>query len=212
MECSVASTSQSRIGARQSAGEAAPSGLLFASMSGVYTRWTVVVVVVWVQTILIIVTGTLLKDTDHLRKSRYTVTRWSVVHREGGRVTLVVFITDLLDHLWTPVHVPVAPALRYKLFRCYMCPQFAGPTLREVTTYFRQRNCVWRNVNTVTFLLAGVCDRTTAASVCSLLNVSFQMSVLVRMCAFYTGLNYLYTCVISEVVYFPYYEVMCEYL
>jgi len=67
------------------------------------------------------------------------------------------------------------------------------------------------------FLLAGVCDRTTAAPMSSLLNVLFQMSVLVLLYAFCTGLNYLYTCVIIEVVsfntvYSPYYEVTCEYL
>jgi len=45
---------------------------------------------------------------------------------------LAVFITDLLDNLWTLVHISVAPALPYKL--CSTWPQQAGPTLREVTT------------------------------------------------------------------------------
>ena len=43
MERSVASTSQSRMDVCQSAGEAASSGLLLASMSGLYTRRSVVV-------------------------------------------------------------------------------------------------------------------------------------------------------------------------
>jgi len=74
--------------------------------------------------------------------SQYTDTRLSVVHREGRRVTLAVFITDLLDNLWTPVHISVAPALPYKLLRRPMSPQLAGPTLREVNTWFRQTKCV----------------------------------------------------------------------
>ena len=56
-----------------------------------------------------------------------------------------------------------------------------------------------------------------ASPVCALLNVVFEMSVLVRVSAFCTGLNYLYTCGISELAYFntvylPVNEVTCDCL
>ena len=139
MEWSVASTSQRRIDACQSAGEAASSGLLFASMSGLYTRWSVVVGFFYLNRLL---REVVLYEYQQSLSSSQACYLGVTVHKDGRRVTLAVFITDLPDNPWTPVHISVAPALSYKRFCCSMCPQLAGPTLREVTMQFRQRNCV----------------------------------------------------------------------
>jgi len=66
------------------------------------------------------------------------------------------------NDLWMLVHISVAPALPYELVCCSPSMQLACPAFRDVIMWFRpgQNQSVCDNVNTVTFMLAGVCDST----------------------------------------------------
>jgi hypothetical protein len=41
------------------------------------------------------------------------------------------------DDLWMLMHISLAPALPYELVHCSPSVQLAGPTYRDVTTWFR---------------------------------------------------------------------------